>query len=37
MEYTVTVAPATLKGDVNMDGHIDVGDIMGIINIMAAQ
>jgi len=37
VEYTVTVVHATLKGDVNMDGHIDVGDIMGIINIMAAQ
>ena len=35
---SVTIkAPDTLKGDVNMDGHIDVGDIMGIINIMAGQ
>ena len=36
VEYTVTVA-AAIKGDVNMDGHVDVGDIMAIINVMAGQ
>jgi hypothetical protein len=36
VEYTVTVA-AAIKGDVNMDRHVDVGDIMAIINVMAGQ
>ena len=28
---------AGLKGDVNQDGNVDVGDVMAVINIMAGQ
>ncbi|MBO4802926.1 MAG: DUF5074 domain-containing protein, partial [Muribaculaceae bacterium] len=32
--FTVTVSKVSLKGDVNMDGHVDISDVTELINIL---
>jgi hypothetical protein len=32
--FTVTVTKASMKGDVNMDGQVDISDVTELINIM---
>ena len=32
--FTVTVTKASMKGDVNMDGQVDISDVTELINIL---